>query len=188
MNHCHILSLSAIAAFGLVFLPDNAPAQHKSLKDQITGTWTLAFNENINADGTKVQPFGSSPKGILGTGPVVAAQKQEAAMRRVQSSIDGFDIWLTVPKSPARPVYDLGASPDALIVHLIGGELVLVFDDAYDMAGALEILRSPIAASHFVSKDGKSRTPFALYVCQRSSRSCPRKSIATIATAAGHAQ
>jgi hypothetical protein len=69
-----------------------------------------------------------------------------------------------MPKSPARPMYDLSESPDALIVHLIGGQLVLAFDDAEKMVKAVESLGSPVAASDVLSKDGKSRTPFAVYV------------------------
>ena len=55
-------------------------------------------------------------------------------------------------------------SPDALIVHLIGGELVLAFDDADKMLRAAELLRLPVSASHWLRKDGKLRTPFAVYV------------------------
>jgi hypothetical protein len=97
----------------------------------------------------------------------VTAEEQEAELRRVQSSTGGYEIWLAVPKSPARPACNLSTSPDALVVHLVGDELVLVFDDAYDMVGALEILRFPIIASYVVSEDGNIRTPFVIYGAQR---------------------
>jgi hypothetical protein len=64
MNRRSILSLSAIAALGLALLPGGAIAQTKSLKDQLVGTWTLVSWEQINKDGTKLQRFGTNPKGI----------------------------------------------------------------------------------------------------------------------------
>ena len=47
----------------------------------------------------------------------------------------------------------------------IGGELVLAFDDAGKMLKAAESLGSPVSASHWVRKDG--RTPFAIYVAPK---------------------
>jgi len=46
-------------------LPGSALAQQKSLKEQLTGTWTLVSNDNTLPDGTKRQIFGANPKGIL---------------------------------------------------------------------------------------------------------------------------
>lgn len=40
-------------------------AQPKSLKDQLIGTWILVSNVVERPDGTKVDQFGSNPKGIL---------------------------------------------------------------------------------------------------------------------------
>jgi hypothetical protein len=51
-----------IAAITLVG-SDYAVAQ--SLKDQLAGTWLLVSNVNVAPDGTKRQPFGDSPKGVL---------------------------------------------------------------------------------------------------------------------------
>jgi hypothetical protein len=59
-----ILSLSAIAALALAFLPSNAIAQQKPLKEQIVGTWTLASWEQTYPDGRKDQAFGTPPKGV----------------------------------------------------------------------------------------------------------------------------
>ena len=54
----------------------------------------------------------------------VAAYEQEASCRdRVPGAV--FDLVLATLKFPARVVYDLSESPDALIVHLIGDQLVL---------------------------------------------------------------
>ena len=43
-----------------------------------------------------------------------------------------FDIILAIPKPKGVP-FNLLKSPDALLVHLIGGELALAFDDAEQM-------------------------------------------------------
>jgi hypothetical protein len=99
----------------------------------------------------------------IGTVPI-AAQQQEAVLQRMEVAGAEFDIVLAAPRSPPRPIYDLSESPEALIVHLVGGQLVLAFDDAGKMLRAVESLGSPVAASHVVSKDGKSRAPFAVYV------------------------
>jgi hypothetical protein len=97
------------------------------------------------------------------TAPVTADQ-QQAALKRMEVLGADFDIVLATPKYPPFRMYDLSESPDALIVHLAGGELVLAFDDVGEMLTAVQSLGSPVAASHFASKDGKSRTPFAIYV------------------------
>jgi hypothetical protein len=65
MNLRNIIRLSAIAALALVILPCSAPAQQKTIKEQLIGTWLLVSAETTNADGSKLMPFGPNPKGIL---------------------------------------------------------------------------------------------------------------------------
>ena len=74
MNRRSVLSISAMTAFGLALLPGGALAQQKSLKEQLTGTWTIVSNDNVAPDGTKRQLFGANPKGVL----VLAANGQYA--------------------------------------------------------------------------------------------------------------
>ena len=76
MNRRHILSLSVITALGLALLPGSVLAQEKSLKEQLTGTWTIVSNNNVAPDGTKRQPFGANPKGVL----ILGANGQYAAV------------------------------------------------------------------------------------------------------------
>jgi hypothetical protein len=64
MNRRSILSLSAITAVGLAFLPGNAVSQQKSLKDQIVGNWT-AVSATVERDGKKIEPFGPNPLGYM---------------------------------------------------------------------------------------------------------------------------
>ena len=98
----------------------------------------------------------------FGTGSV-NAQQQEAVLQKVDVPGAGFDIMLAMPK-PSGVTYNLGNSPDALIVHLIGGELALGFDGAEKMLKALESLRLPVCAFHVESKDSKSRKPVSVYI------------------------
>jgi hypothetical protein len=63
MKKLFVAGIAAAAlVLGLVPLSGDAVAQ--SAKDLI-GTWTLVSNTTTSADGTKTQPFGPNPQGIL---------------------------------------------------------------------------------------------------------------------------
>ena len=64
MHRRNILGLSAAVA-SLALLPGSAPAQQKSIKDMLAGTWTLLLVDNIKDDGTHVPAYGPNPDGIL---------------------------------------------------------------------------------------------------------------------------
>jgi hypothetical protein len=91
------------------------------------------------------------------------AQQQEAALRQVELPGAGFNIVLATPKSPAATI-DLGESPDALIIHLTGGELALAFEDGGEMLEAIDALQRPACAFQAQGRDGKSTKPVAVYV------------------------
>src|SRR5262249_29513503 len=74
----------------------------------------------------------------------------------------GFDLVLATPKSPAATI-DLGDSPDALILHLTGGELALAFEDGSKMFEASDLLRHPGCAFR-ASGDGRAEKPVSVYV------------------------
>lgn len=99
----------------------------------------------------------------LGSGPL-AAQQQEAVLRRMHVSGANFDILLAMPKSPPQWRDDLNMSPDALLIQLTGRELVVTFEDPLEMLKVAEILRSSLGSSHWVSEDGKARSPLTIYV------------------------
>jgi hypothetical protein len=46
-----------------MLLTSNALAQQKSIKEQLVGTWMLTSWEQTNKDGSKLQRYGSNPKG-----------------------------------------------------------------------------------------------------------------------------
>jgi hypothetical protein len=65
MNRRSLLTVSAATALGLALLAGNAVAQQKSLKEQLTGTWSLVSITSKLPDGSKSDPYGSNPKGVL---------------------------------------------------------------------------------------------------------------------------
>ena len=66
------------------------------------------------------------------------AQQKEAILQKLEVPGAAFDIIVAMPK-PQGVTFDLSESPDALVVHLIGGELALGFDNAEKMLKALEL-------------------------------------------------
>ena len=96
-------------------------------------------------------------------GPVYA-QKQEAVLQHIEVPGTDFNLALAVPKPGAGALPDLGNTPEALVVHLHGGALAVVFDDAGDMMTALDFLKSPVGAFHVGGKGNRSPQPVALYI------------------------
>ena len=92
------------------------------------------------------------------------AQQQEAVLQRMEVPGAHFDIVLAMPKQPAAAIYDLSELPDALILHLTGGELALGFDDPIKMIAALELVRSPACTFHVDGKGSESPKPIAVFV------------------------
>ncbi len=64
MSRSSLLNICMVAAGALTLLCDNALAQ-KSMKDQLVGTWLLTAVSAERDDGTKSEPFGASPKGVI---------------------------------------------------------------------------------------------------------------------------
>ena len=91
------------------------------------------------------------------------AQQREAILQTIEVPGAAFDLVLAIPKTPAAMV-DLGGSPDALVVHLVGGELALVFESAEQMLKTSDSLRSPVGAFHIQRNDINSATAVAVYM------------------------
>jgi hypothetical protein len=102
----------------------------------------------------------------LGSNPA-QAQQQEAVLHRVEVPEAGFDVIVARPSS-SRAIINLGRSPDALVIHLIGGELALSFDSEERMLSALDSLRLPACAFQVEHVGGTSREPVAVYVVPKS--------------------
>jgi hypothetical protein len=60
-----VMTIIALLCFGLILPLGGALAQQKTLKEQLVGAWTLVSSDAMAPDGTKQQPFGANPKGIL---------------------------------------------------------------------------------------------------------------------------
>ena len=66
MSKFKIVGIMALIAFAMgIVLVGDAPAQQKTLKEQLVGTWTLVSNNNVAPDGARRQLFGPNPKGIV---------------------------------------------------------------------------------------------------------------------------
>jgi hypothetical protein len=92
-----------------------------------------------------------------------ANAQQEAVLERMEVPAAAFDIILAMPK-PKGAIFDLSESPDALVMHLIGGELALGFDGEEKMLAALDSLRLPVCAFHVEGKDRGARKPVSVYI------------------------
>ena len=62
MNRLNRLKVATIALVGTALFAGTAPAQ--TAKDLI-GVWTLVSDENVRADGSRVQVMGANPQGLL---------------------------------------------------------------------------------------------------------------------------
>jgi hypothetical protein len=91
------------------------------------------------------------------------AQQREAFLQKLEVPGGAFDIIVAMPK-PGGVTFDLSESPDAFLVHLIGGELALGFENAEKMLKTFDSLRRPIGAFHVDGPALGSRIPIALYL------------------------
>ena len=64
MNLRVIFAVCIFAAFGSSMMTFDALGQKQSLKEQLVGTWTLLSWEQKKSDGTKLERYGATPKGI----------------------------------------------------------------------------------------------------------------------------
>jgi Lipocalin-like domain len=60
-----VMTIIALLCCRLILPLGGALAQQKTLKEQLVGTWTLVSIDASAPDGTKQQPYGANPKGIL---------------------------------------------------------------------------------------------------------------------------
>jgi hypothetical protein len=108
----------------------------------------------------------------FGTGSLSA--QQEGVLQKVAIPGGDFEIVFAMPKHPGM-LYDLGETPDALLMHLIGGALVVGFDDPAKMIAALEYLRSPACTFHAKSRGADSPKPVAVFVVPKPFRAASAK-------------
>jgi hypothetical protein len=99
---------------------------------------------------------------VAGISPL-QAQHQEADLQRVALPGAGFDLVVAIPKSD-NIIYGLDETPDALVIRLHGGALILAFENVESLVRALDLLQKPIYSSWILRRNGKSRMPISVYL------------------------
>ena len=61
----HLIRRTTMIMFGLTLLSGSSVAQQSTLKDRLLGAWALVSVVGERADGSKLEPFGPNPKGII---------------------------------------------------------------------------------------------------------------------------
>ncbi|HJU18521.1 MAG TPA: hypothetical protein VJ770_18880 [Stellaceae bacterium] len=96
---------------------------------------------------------------VLGAGSS-AAQEREATLHKIEVPGASFEMLVATAKSPDAPVFGLGDTPDAFVIHLIGGKLWVGFEDAGKMIETIKLLRQPIGSFHMERTEAD---PIAVY-------------------------
>ena len=89
-----------------------------------------------------------------------SAHEREAILQKVEVPGTNFEMLVATTK-PGGAIYDLGESPDALIIHLIGTKLWVGFDEVAEMLETMDILRRPLGSFHVENKEAD---PIAVYL------------------------
>ena len=89
-----------------------------------------------------------------------SAHEREAILQKVEVPGTNFEMLVATTK-PGWAIYDLGESPDALIIHLIGTKLWVGFDEVAEMLETMDILRRPLGSFHVENKEAD---PIAVYL------------------------
>jgi hypothetical protein len=103
---------------------------------------------------------------IAFTSNFASAQHREAMLQKVEVPGAAFDLVVAMPKTPGA-VVDLSESPDALVIHLAGGELTLGFESAEQMLKTFDSLRSPVGAFRVQRNDVHSPVPVTVYLVRK---------------------
>ena len=103
----------------------------------------------------------------LGASPL-HAQEREAVLQTVEVPGAGFNFVLATPHPEAGVLPDLSNAPEALIVHLPGAKLAVVFEDTEQMVEALESLKRQVGTFQTGDERGRSLQPVVLYVVPKS--------------------
>lgn len=96
------------------------------------------------------------------------AQDREVCLKTVEVPGAGFNFVVATPKQSGGALPSLEDAPNALVMHLRGGEFRVVFDEAGEMVRALD---SPASRDCAYEDDGQGRVslqPVALYVVPKS--------------------
>ena len=104
---------------------------------------------------------------VLGCSPLYA-QGREVCLKTVEVPGAGFNFVVATPGQSGGALPNLEAASNALVMHLRGGELRVVFDEAGEMVQALDSSASPDCAYESGGQERVSLQPVALYVVPKS--------------------
>jgi len=105
-----------------------------------------------------------------------AAMAQKVALlQTIEIPSTGFHLVVASVQSPAPVVYRLDNSPDALIVRLPGGEMVLPFDDAAAMLRMSGRLRGAVGAIHVTMENSEMSGPVSIWLLRNDTPASPVK-------------
>ena len=65
MDRRRSFTIFAVSTFALSLLAENSVGQQKALKDLLVGTWTAVSFTAVADDGTRTEPFGPNPSGVM---------------------------------------------------------------------------------------------------------------------------
>ena len=127
MNLRMIFAACAIAAFGSSMMTINALGQKQSLKEQLVGTWTLLSWEQKKSDGTKLERYGTSPKGIAFFD--AGGQYIITVMRSDRAKYTSNALWQGTPEENKETAdgtityfgtYSVGEADSSIAIHVEG--------------------------------------------------------------------
>ena len=96
---------------------------------------------------------------VLGAGSS-SAHEREAILQKIEVPGVNFEMLVATAK-PGGAIYDLGESPEALVIHLMGRKLWVGFDDAAKMLETIDMLRRPLGSFNLERNEAD---PIALYL------------------------
>jgi hypothetical protein len=93
----------------------------------------------------------------------ISAEEQEAVLQTVEVPGGAFDLVIATPQASGAPLH-LSKSPEALVMHLVGGKLALTFETAEEMLKTFDRLQSPVGAFQVPNRHRNSSVPAAVYL------------------------
>ena len=127
MNLRVIFVACIIAAFGSSTITFDALGQKQSLKEQLVGTWTLLSWEQKKSDGTKLERYGTSPKGIAFFD--AGGQYIITVMRSDRAKYTSNALWQGTPEENKETAdgtityfgtYSVGEADSSIAIHVEG--------------------------------------------------------------------
>lgn len=92
-----------------------------------------------------------------------SAREREAILQRIEVPGANLEMLVATAK-PGGAIYDLGESPDALLIRMIGAKLWVGFDEVAEMLETIDILHRSLGSFHVESQNSG---PIAIYLISK---------------------